>query len=87
MSEIRIAPAAEQSIRSHGAAAYPHECCGALLGEGDVFRFPELGDALERFGAEGSEPFYRGEVAAALSDWVIACSICRRNFQEANSNA
>ena len=33
MSEIRIAPAAEQSIRSHGAAAYPHECCGALLGQ------------------------------------------------------
>ena len=40
---------------------------GRPLGEGDVFRFPELAEALERFGAEGAEPFYRGEVAAALS--------------------
>ena len=31
---------------------------GNLLGEGDLFRFPDLGDALERFGAEGAEPFY-----------------------------
>ena len=31
---------------------------GNLLGEGDLFRFAELGDALERFGAEGAEPFY-----------------------------
>ncbi len=28
--------------------------------------------ALERFAAEGAEPFYRGEVAAALSEFVIA---------------
>ncbi len=40
---------------------------GPPLGEGDVFRFPELAEALERFGAEGAESFYRGEVAAALS--------------------
>jgi gamma-glutamyltranspeptidase / glutathione hydrolase len=44
---------------------------GRRLGEGDVFRFPELAEALERFGAEGAEPFYRGEVAAALSDYVV----------------
>jgi gamma-glutamyltranspeptidase / glutathione hydrolase len=43
---------------------------GRALGEGDVFRFPELAEALERFGAEGAEPFYRGEVAAALSGYV-----------------
>jgi gamma-glutamyltranspeptidase / glutathione hydrolase len=40
------------------------------LGEGDVFRFPELAEALERFGADGAEPFYRGEIAAALADRV-----------------
>jgi gamma-glutamyltranspeptidase/glutathione hydrolase len=45
---------------------------GRPLREGDVFRFPELGDALERFGSEGAEPFYRGEVAAALSEFVVA---------------
>jgi gamma-glutamyltranspeptidase/glutathione hydrolase len=43
---------------------------GRPLGEGDVFRFPELAEALERFGAEGAEPFYRGEVATALSGYV-----------------
>jgi gamma-glutamyltranspeptidase/glutathione hydrolase len=37
---------------------------------GDVFRFPELAEALERFAAEGAEPFYRGEVAAAISEFV-----------------
>ena len=39
--------------------------------EGDLFRFPELGDALERLGAEGSEPFYRGQLARLISDWVL----------------
>ena len=43
---------------------------GRKLGEGDVFRFPELADALERFAAEGAEPFYRGEVATALSRFM-----------------
>jgi gamma-glutamyltranspeptidase/glutathione hydrolase len=44
---------------------------GAQLREGDVFRFAELGEALERFGAEGAAPFYRGEIAAALSGFVV----------------
>jgi gamma-glutamyltranspeptidase/glutathione hydrolase len=44
---------------------------GPHLGEGDVFHFPELAEALERFGAEGAEPFYRGEVAARISDFVV----------------
>ncbi len=43
---------------------------GRILGEGESFVFPELGDALERLGAEGAEPFYRGEIAAAMADWV-----------------
>lgn len=44
---------------------------GRTLREGDLFRFGELAEALERFAAEGSETFYRGEVAAALSDFVV----------------
>ncbi len=44
---------------------------GRPLGEGDAFRFPELAEALERYGAEGAEPFYRGAVAAAISDFVV----------------
>ena len=44
---------------------------GRILAAGDRFRFPDLGDALERLGTEGSGPFYRGDVASAISDWVI----------------
>jgi gamma-glutamyltranspeptidase/glutathione hydrolase len=44
---------------------------GRRLREGDLLRFPELAEALERFAAEGAEPFYRGDVAAALSDFVL----------------
>jgi gamma-glutamyltranspeptidase/glutathione hydrolase len=44
---------------------------GRTLREGDLFRFAELAEALERFGAEGAEPFCRGEVAEALSAFVI----------------
>ncbi len=43
---------------------------GRPLAEGDAFRFADLADALERFGAEGAEPFYRGEPAAALAGFV-----------------
>jgi len=41
-----------------------------LLCEGDVFRSRELGDTIERLGAEGSAPFYSGDIAAAVVDWV-----------------
>jgi gamma-glutamyltranspeptidase/glutathione hydrolase len=44
---------------------------GDLLVEGDTFRFPALGDALERLGDEGAQSFYRGEVAARISEWVL----------------
>jgi gamma-glutamyltranspeptidase/glutathione hydrolase len=44
---------------------------GRTLREGETFRFPELAEALERIAAEGVAPFYRGEVAAALSDFVV----------------
>jgi gamma-glutamyltranspeptidase / glutathione hydrolase len=43
---------------------------GKLLGGGDLFRFPELGDALERLAAEGPGSLYRGDVAERVSDWV-----------------
>src|SRR4051794_4403238 len=43
---------------------------GRTLREGELFRFAELAEALERFGADGAEPFCRGEVAEALSAHV-----------------
>lgn len=51
------------------AAIYAPE--GRILGAGETFRFGELADAIERLGAEGSEPFYRGDIAAAMSEWVL----------------
>ncbi|TMK75819.1 MAG: gamma-glutamyltransferase [Actinobacteria bacterium] len=52
-----------------GAAIYAP--AGRILLEGERFVFGELADALERYGAEGSEPFYTGEVARRVSEWVV----------------
>ena len=45
---------------------------GRLVKAGDVVRQPELGDALERLGAEGPDPFYTGDIGAAIVEWVTA---------------
>jgi gamma-glutamyltranspeptidase/glutathione hydrolase len=50
------------------AAVYAPE--GRPLDEGETFRFPEMGDALERFAADGAEPFYTGEAGRAVAEWV-----------------
>jgi gamma-glutamyltranspeptidase/glutathione hydrolase len=47
----------------------PH---GRILEEGEMLRNPELGDALLRLGAEGEEPFYSGDVAQAVCEWLDA---------------
>ena len=36
MTALRLRPGVRTAIEQHGREAYPHECCGALLGEGDV---------------------------------------------------
>jgi gamma-glutamyltranspeptidase / glutathione hydrolase len=43
---------------------------GRLLREGEVLRNPELGDALLRLARDGAEPFYGGDIAAAVCDWL-----------------
>ena len=43
---------------------------GRPLREGERFSNPELADTIERLGAEGAEPFYRGDLAAAVVDWL-----------------
>jgi gamma-glutamyltranspeptidase / glutathione hydrolase len=45
---------------------------GHVLREGEVLRNPDLGDALMRLAREGPEPFYRGDIAAAACDWLLA---------------
>jgi gamma-glutamyltranspeptidase / glutathione hydrolase len=37
---------------------------------GEIHRDPALADALERLAAEGPAPFYTGDVAAAVCDWI-----------------
>ncbi len=43
---------------------------GPLLREGECFASRELGDTIERLGADGSAPFYEGDIAAAVVAWV-----------------
>jgi gamma-glutamyltranspeptidase / glutathione hydrolase len=43
---------------------------GRQLVEGDVFHYPEMAEALERFAADGAEPFYSGEVGRTVCEWV-----------------
>ena len=51
-----------------GAAIYAPG--GALLREGDRFTFGELAEGLELLAEEGSEPFYAGETAQRIAQWV-----------------
>ncbi len=45
---------------------------GRILREGEVLRNGELGDALDLLGEQGARPFYDGEVATAVCDWLSA---------------
>ena len=45
---------------------------GERLREGDVLRNPELGEALRRLGRDGAEPFYGGDIGAAVCEWIAA---------------
>src|SRR5215210_7787798 len=51
------------------AAIYEPE--GRLLRAGETIRLPELGDLLERMGAEGPGFLYDGDVAGAVTAWVL----------------
>src|SRR5579875_1295947 len=43
---------------------------GRLLRVGDRFRQPEVGDAIERLGHDGCDPFYTGDVGSAIAGWL-----------------
>jgi gamma-glutamyltranspeptidase/glutathione hydrolase len=38
--------------------------------EGERFALPELGETIERLGADGAAPFYTGDIADAIVAWV-----------------
>ncbi len=43
---------------------------GRMLREGETFKFPALAEALEMLVQEGPEPFYTGQIAEQVSEWV-----------------
>jgi len=45
---------------------------GRILREGELLRNPELGEALLRLAQDGPAPFYEGEIATAVCDWLRA---------------
>jgi gamma-glutamyltranspeptidase/glutathione hydrolase len=45
---------------------------GRVLREGEPFRDGALADTIDRFGAEGAEPFYGGDIGAAIVEWLEA---------------
>jgi gamma-glutamyltranspeptidase/glutathione hydrolase len=52
-----------------GRAIYAPD--GSTLRVGDTLHLPQVGDLLERLGADGPRFAYEGDVAAAVSDWVL----------------
>jgi len=55
---------------------------GHVLREGELLCNPELGEALLRLARDGAEPFYRGDIATAVCDWLRARggSLCGRDL-------
>jgi gamma-glutamyltranspeptidase/glutathione hydrolase len=45
---------------------------GRILREGETLRNPELGDALMRLAGDGPAPFYDGDIATAVREWLRA---------------
>jgi gamma-glutamyltranspeptidase/glutathione hydrolase len=45
---------------------------GRVLREGELLRNPDLGDALDLLGSDGAEPFYSGDVARSVCEWLWA---------------
>jgi gamma-glutamyltranspeptidase / glutathione hydrolase len=61
-----LAPITEATAESR-ALFMPH---GRPARAGEIHRDPALAEALERFAADGPAPFYSGDLAAAVCDWV-----------------
>jgi gamma-glutamyltranspeptidase/glutathione hydrolase len=59
-------------VGSTGEAAARFMVDGRPPREGELLQDAELADALDRLGADGPAPFYTGDVARAVSDWVRA---------------
>ena len=58
-------------MRSTPEAAAVYEPDSRSLRAGETICLPELGDLLERLGADGPDFLYTGETAGSISDWVL----------------
>jgi gamma-glutamyltranspeptidase/glutathione hydrolase len=58
-------------MRSTPEAAAVYEPDSRSLRAGETICLPELGDLLERLGADGPDFLYTGETAGRISDWVL----------------
>jgi gamma-glutamyltranspeptidase/glutathione hydrolase len=58
-------------FRSTPEATAIYEPNGRPARTGERVKLPELGDLLDRLGTEGPGFLYSGDVAAAVSDWVL----------------
>jgi gamma-glutamyltranspeptidase/glutathione hydrolase len=45
---------------------------GRILREGEILRNPELGEALIRLAGDGPAPFYEGDIATSVCEWLRA---------------
>jgi gamma-glutamyltranspeptidase / glutathione hydrolase len=61
----------EPILRSTPEAEAIYAPGGRLLQAGDTIRLPELGDLLERLGADGPDFLYTGDAGRKASEWVL----------------
>jgi gamma-glutamyltranspeptidase/glutathione hydrolase len=40
--------------------------------EGELLVQPQLAEALDRLGSDGAQPFYTGDIAGAVADWITS---------------
>ena len=64
-SSVQLNARADATIRRHAAAAYPYECCGALIGRQQEDGFVDVIDATELENVTDEGPRRRFRVSAA----------------------
>ena len=65
MATIQLSARVTDAIRRHAAAAYPHECCGALIGAVVDDELVEIVDSLELDNVTDEGPRRRFRVSPA----------------------
>jgi len=64
-SAVKLSPRVVATIRRHGAATYPYECCGALIGRTSEDGLTEIVEAAELANVTDEGPRRRFRVSPA----------------------